>query len=737
MASSDKDGLDTTVDLLAMTLPGVGSPEKGYVDSEEDEVFFGQQSSKEEQGLKSKNLKLLRRTLQGVIRPQNSPKNVPFNPIQEEDIENNIDVEKENACVAPPASDLSEERAKTPLKDIQRHHQKVASAVSPKPTPSPRKINLGNPDEGEEMLIPPTPKTRQNLTPVKTTTPANRVDQLRGNGSKREIKSASKLLANLPIQQQDCYDEDEEERENSILDVNNDQLFDDSIFTEYDASNLSSLAITGAATAKSWQQVAKQERRKTGNFVEAPSIASLVSACSEDVTTTCVPETPVSSLSLDQVDQETRDAEAVRRRDSSASTFSDYFNTTREEKILFQRYGEDYDEIVGQMPRSEKMRLKQEVGSMEAEDPNELIQQPPAEVSNAAASISTHSFIKVVEKDEDLLKSPPFCPENSIFMPPTAVAPQQGSIEPSLTESVAAKTQASKSNPEMKTPGRFLTAGKSSNPEMFRTPTFSRVLQPSAAPSSGGKTMPNYLRPTQSSRLKASPSKSAVSVSSSPALPSGGRMFAHPLGGSSSGVATFKFDPSSPAPGNFLFSKPSHTPQSSKLPVRRVAASGIDMKSIVSPVSQYIKSVPVQPLVAKIRPKASKFLEEELHGLSDEDNEEQVSAKTQQFTPIPDRHYVSSRVALEQQVAPDVQHRDLPRAFGMGNTTEATVVKHLGRMRVPKNLDLQSPDGARLKKAAPRESMAVSNNTLDENSMELSIREVKEIKKLTTLPKKL
>ena len=66
----------------------------GYVDSEEDEVFFGQQSSKEEQGLKSKNLKLLRRTLQGVIRPQNSPKNVPFNPIQEEDIENNIDAEK-------------------------------------------------------------------------------------------------------------------------------------------------------------------------------------------------------------------------------------------------------------------------------------------------------------------------------------------------------------------------------------------------------------------------------------------------------------------------------------------------------------------------------------------------------------------------------------------------------------------------------------------------------------------
>ena len=75
---------------------------------------------------------------------------------------------------------------------------------------------------------------------------------------------------------------------------------------------------------------------------------------------------------------------------------------------------------------------------------------------------------------------------------------------------------------------------------------------------------------------------------------------------------------------------------------------------------------------------------------------------------------------------------DNARPFAHGQ-----VVKHLGRMRVPKTLDMESPtkDGASLKKALPRESMA-SNCTMDESSMELSIREVKEIKKLTTLPRK-
>ena len=58
------------------------------------------------------------------------------------------------------------------------------------------------------------------------------------------------------------------------------QLFDDSLFTAYDESNLSGAHLTtGSAstiTSKSWKQVSRQERRKTGNFREPPSITSIV-----------------------------------------------------------------------------------------------------------------------------------------------------------------------------------------------------------------------------------------------------------------------------------------------------------------------------------------------------------------------------------------------------------------------------------------------------------------------------
>ena len=236
-----------------------------------------------------------------------------------------------------------------------------------------------------------------------------------------------------------------------------------------------------------------------------------------------------------------------------------FISFTREEKILFEKYGEDYDDIVGQMSRSEKMRLKQEVGHMEAKDPEELLQHT-LQTSNVSATTSTHSFVKAVVREEtveeeeetaqlDQLESPPFRPEESIFMAPAAGT-------------------TSTSNQYL---GDEVKAAKS---KVFSTPTFSRIAQGSAV-ASGGKTMPNYLRPTQSSRLKASPSKAE-----SPFLSAGGggRLFAHPLGGGSSGA--FRSADCSPAPGR-LFAHPSLTPQSSsKLPFRRVAASGIDMKSI-------------------------------------------------------------------------------------------------------------------------------------------------------------
>ena len=57
---------DATLDLLQATLPGIGSPSKGYVDEEEDEVFFGKKDDREKNSKNSKFIRQMRRTLNNV-----------------------------------------------------------------------------------------------------------------------------------------------------------------------------------------------------------------------------------------------------------------------------------------------------------------------------------------------------------------------------------------------------------------------------------------------------------------------------------------------------------------------------------------------------------------------------------------------------------------------------------------------------------------------------------------------
>ena len=70
-------------------------------------------------------------------------------------------------------------------------------------------------------------------------------------------------------------------------------------------------------------------------------------------------------------------------------------------------------------------------------------------------------------------------------------------------------------------------------------------------------------------------------------------------------------------------------------------------------------------------------------------------------------------------------------------------MKHVGRVRVPKDLadeelsatSPRSPranEGPTIKKIVPRESM-MPDNTVDESTMEMSIREIKEIQKPTMI----
>lgn len=130
------------------------------------------------------------------------------------------------------------------------------------------------------------------------------------------------------------------------------------------------------------------------------------------------------------------------------------------------------------------------------------------------------------------------------------------------------------------------------------------------------------------------------------------------------------------------------------------------------------------------------------------------------FKPLPMANYKSSRVAFDQQVPPtsESENKALPK-FGLEETVQARVkqikipelsgsrhyindlvfqvVRHVGRERVPKDADFlkqnNSPMGTlTIRKPDNRESM-FPDLTMDEtNTMEMSIRQVVEVKKMTS-----
>jgi hypothetical protein len=118
--------------------------------------------------------------------------------------------------------------------------------------------------------------------------------------------------------------------------------------------------------------------------------------------------------------------------------------------------------------------------------------------------------------------------------------------------------------------------------------------------------------------------------------------------------------------------------------LKKVAAAS-NFDKIVSPVGQYIRATPVPPIVRQIRPKASRHFDDELAAF--ERDEEALrtpeSEKKRMFKPLPMAEYKTSRIAFEQQI-PSSDMKQLPKAFGIENTVEATV-RTKGKMNVGRN----------------------------------------------------
>ena len=562
---------DETMALLESALPGISSPQKGFLDNSEDEVFFGPITSKETSTDGYKKIKKCRRTM--TLEEAALMRRSSFGRDERIDEEDGEESDKENH--AEPSSELE------------------IGVKTVTPTPTPRKIDQNikkNPLTDEAQI--PVPKVR-TLTPKNTTNDV------------KEVKSASKLLSHLQENDQD-YGSDEDDGP-SLIDVENDQMFDNSIFTEYNEKDISVMSshLSNQLNRDKW----REERRKTGNFVEPPAIGDLVQESSNS--SRVIPETP--SLTFEEVKDQT---DSKERRESIASTCSDWFNTTRDEMILYEKFGEEYDVIVGKMSHQEKMKLKEEVSKATPKSAEELL----GDVSLESATTGTSSFT---------------CSGN---LKPLLPVVQE---EPPIQDEVVCKVM-EELDPTSREESIFeppLLSVKKDPLPVFSTPTVSRHQM--NRPQVGCKTMPSYLRSTAASRLRASPNKNELS----PGFGSCGKLFPEPMSGK-------------------------------KFAARRAVGNSrglIDMRTIESPVSQYINSNSTPQIMRSVKPKVSRFLEEEMK-CADEDVESQpIMPEPRYYAPLPEARYCSSQVALEQRVAPDVSYKELPKSFGTVNAVQAVV----------------------------------------------------------------
>ena len=325
----------------------------------------------------------------------------------------------------PKENDTLEESAERENGAIIEENEENAD-----PQPSPRKINM-------EKLEPCERKYRSRSplkhSPDNFPTPPRKVGK--GKGS-----------------EEDC----DTSKENSIIDVDNDQIFDDSIFTVYSDNDLSRMhSKISKKWRKKWDKDDVSKRTFTADTIDRlvakhESIVELEDEEKEE-------EEDNGKLAADEKSLLQSPSASQTDQLQNLSTCSDWFNTTRDEMILFEKFGEEYDVVVNQMTHDEKAKLKQEVENCTPKEASELLAMHQSTVS----------------EDE-----------------------QQGSSGMSPVPSPVPIPKPRTMTPVKETPTKMfppLSSDKSPGGErrLFKTP----------------QQTPNYLRPTTASRLRMSPRK--------------------------------------------------------------------------------------------------------------------------------------------------------------------------------------------------------------------------------------
>ena len=394
----------------------------------------------------------------------------------------------------------------------------------------------------------------------------------------------------------------------------------------------------------------------------------------------------------------------------NSSLSSNWFENTHDEMVLYEKFGENYDEIVAKMSDDQMRKLRSEVRMTTPKSAQELLNNTTStledideseELFESAVDInvlpptpqdepktSEHRIFESPRTPEQ--QSPDFersmTPEHRSPTPPTpkprTKTPQKkkDSFSPRMVDSQEQlkmlrddlklalsppEPEKAKTSPKVFKSPTGVVVPKKSPLETFRTPKATpspstprpkksanstphqRTPVPKKYPLYGNANTPSYLRPTSASKHRASPKKDPVTNETIDITICCRHGYAH-----------------TPEP-------------EAASPVRRV--KGYQGRSVVSPVAQYIK----QGRNFKPKPVENKF------------------------ETLPEARYKASNVALERQLQDD----DEDDAVGF-------VVKHVGRERVRADLSLE-----------PTETVKVhgKGQIPDDSTLELSVMEVKKL----------
>jgi len=389
-----------------------------------------------------------------------------------------------------------------------------------------------------------------------------------------------------------------------------------------------------------------------------------------------------------------------------ASELSPMFDTTADEMMLYEMFGETYDEQVEAMSKEERVELKRMLQNRGDDE----IQQVAEKLHKIMSEKERFSSIGSTMSPFSLANTPSFHlpKEPDLTTPEVTVANVPPVIEGSHPEPAFHNYQTAHY-------GRHTSA------------SLSKIVARSPSPSPCKRTP--WLPPSPSPKITSvvSPAKASLKPSRS--------LSKLPV-------------PIPTTPRQVL-----GTPQtvSSTTPCSAKKTSRVDdikaaFAAVASPVAEYVKSNPVPPLIQNVKGKsAMKDLESTLVEIEDKENIRRLSQLPP--CPLPAAVYQAGTVAeedIEYETGPEYAY--IPEAYGTINSS-AKVTKHVARIKVGagqpiikwnedclvNDESLQStPSVARTK--VPYKSVLKQtrrdSGLFDESMLEVSVHETKVVKKI-------